>query len=713
MTATNNLILFYFLMCVLGMIFGLVSYERRNPLILSIIGSAASLILLWASGGILLSGRTFNAPLWFVAPFGRLFITIDRLSALFLFVTGLVFFPVSIFSAGYLKRYFGRYNLKSFSFFYHLLFASIVWTLIAGDIFSFFIAWEAMSIVCYLLVNYEHENREKTQSGLIMLCMSEAGTLAAVLAFLIVSKNTGAIDFTSLRTGSGNLGQGACWAVFLLSFFGFGVKAGLVPVNSWLPRAYPAAPSNVSAILTAASNLGLYGIMRVNLDILPVAGVGKGLVILAAGTLSALVGILYATPENDMKKMLAHSSIENMGITTAGLGAGFIFYTTGHSVLAGLAFIAAFYHMTNHSLYKALLFLGAGAVDSHVGSRDMNQLGGLIKKMPWTAAFFLVGALSIAALPPFNGFVSEWLTLQTLLQCAVLSGKGVKIAFALCGAGLALTAALAVTCFVKAFAMNFLGMPRSKKAKSATEVRSSMIIPMGMLALACFLFGIFPTYVIPAMDRVVAPYVHMSVVDELVPPFFTVGKGNEKFSSAFVSEFQKLGAKTGSNVLPGRGLVIMHRGSLRNPVIFAMSPSYSVLVLILLIGGAVVMAHLFTRRRSLTRRPAWSGGIRHLHPDMTYSATGFSNPVRVIFNGIFRPVPVQDAHKPTAQHFRSAIRRGQKETHLIDRLLGSPIIRAGQYFASRLASMHSGRVNVYATYVLLTLVVILVIQGLV
>jgi hydrogenase-4 component B len=712
MTQTGNLLLLFFLLCAFGLFVGAITPDRKNPLFLSIIAGLAAIVLFWLSGALLISGRPFTAHLWDVAPFGRLTIEIDRLSSLFLCITGLVFFPVSIFSAGYLKRYLGIYSLRTFSVFYHLLFAAIVLTLIAGDIFFFFIGWEAMSILCYFLVNFEHEREKNTSGGLTMLLMSEAGTLAALLAFLIIAGATGGMTFAALRSGAGSLGTAACWAVFLLSFFGFGVKAGLMPVNSWVHRAYPAAPTNISALFVVASNLGLYGMLRINCDILPITNVGQGLIVLIIGTLSALAGILYATPENDMKKMLAHSSVENMGITAAGLGAGFVFFSTGHSMLAGLAFIAALYHMTNHSVYKSLLFLGAGTVDYQLGSRDMDKMGGLIKRMPWTAFFFLVGALSIAALPPFNGFVSEWLTLQTLLQCAVLSSRAVKIVFALCGAGLALTAALAVTCFVKAFGMNFLGKARTREAETVHEARRSMTIPMGILAIACFLLGILPTYVIPVMDQVVRPYVHESATDQLVPPFFTVGKGNAEFPQAFVSDFHKLGAQVGRSMLPGRGLVIMHRGGKRNPVIFAMSPSYTVVALLLLFGAAFIIIRLLTRHRSISRRPAWSGGVRRLLPEMTYSATGFSNPVRVIFSGIFRPILVHEGRKTIHSHFLDAIKREQKEPHLLDRLFGRPIILGGRYLANRLGGMHSGKVNAYAAYVLVTLLVVLLVQAL-
>lgn len=713
MMQASDLLLLFFLICGLGATLGIMMPDRRNPFWLSLTAGAASIVLLWVGGTLLLSGRGLTAYLWVVAPFGKLTVQIDRLSSLFLCITALVFLAVSMFSIGYLERYDGKYSLKTFSLFYHLLFASIVLTLIAGDIFLFFIGWEAMSILCYLLVNYEHEEGQNTRAGLIMLLMSEAGMLAAVLAFLIMASVSGGISFAALRSSSGSLGVTACWVVFLLSFLGFGVKAGLVPVNNWLHHAYPAAPTNISALFVVASNLGFYGILRVNCDLLPVRHVSQGLVVLVIGTLSALAGILYATPENDMKKMLAHSSVENMGIATAGLGAGFIFISTGHHVLAGLAFIAALYHMTNHSLYKALLFLGAGSVDCQVGHRDMDQMGGLIKHMPWTALFFLAGALSIAALPPFNGFVSEWLTLQTLLQCAVLSSRAVKIVFALCGAGLALTAALAVTCFVKAFAMNFLGKSRSKEARQAVEAKRSMTLSMGILAAGCLLLGVLPTYVIPVMDHVVQPYVHESAMDQLVPPFFTVGKGNEKFTRVFVSDFHKLGAQVGGSVLPGRGLVIMHRGSARNPVIFAMSPSYTIVVLMLLLGGLFVVVHLLTGQRSLKRRPAWGGGLKRILPDTTYSATGFSNPVRVIFNGIFRPIPVREARETIARHFLSAIKKEKKEPHLLDRLFGRPIILSGRWLANRLGRMHTGRVNAYAAYVLAGLILVLLIHFLV
>ncbi len=314
-------------------------------------------------------------------------------------------------------------------------------------------------------------------------------------------------------------------AIFLLSFFGFAVKAGLVPVNSWLPLAHPVAPTNISALLSAVIvNLGIYGIVRVNLDLAPTIGAAPGIVVLVIGSLSALIGILYATIQGEMKRLLAHSTIENMGIVTAGIGAAMVFVATGHQVVGAIALIAAFYHLANHSVYKALLFLGTGAVEAGTGTRDLDLLGGIVRRMPWTSAFFLVGVLSIAAMPPFNGFVSEWLTLQTVLRSAELASTPIKIVFAVCGALLALTAGLAVTCFVKVFAMGFLGLSRSPGAAAATEAGPGTRTPLAILAALCIVLGILPTYVIPAIDRAVAPLAHASATAALVPPFFSADR---------------------------------------------------------------------------------------------------------------------------------------------------------------------------------------------
>ncbi|MGB9476639.1 MAG: proton-conducting transporter membrane subunit, partial [Candidatus Udaeobacter sp.] len=591
---------------------------------------------------------------------------------------------------------------------YLLLIASIVAIFVARDVLTFLLAWEAMSILSYLLVNFEYERAETSPAAYLMLAMGELGFVAVTIAFLFLAVNAGSLEFSALRNAGSGLGSAGRWLVFLLTFFGFGVKAGLLPVNTWLPRAHPAAPANISAILSGVIlNLGLYGIVRANFYLVPIDSIGPGIVVLIVGTVTALVGILYATTENDLKTMLAHSSIENIGIVTAGFGAGLIFTVSGHGALAAIAFVAAFYHMVNHSVYKGLLFLSAGAVDHYAGTRDLNDLGGLIRRMPWTAACFLAGAISIAALPPFNGFVSEWLTLQTMLRSAELPSTAVKIVFALCGAALALTAALAVTCFAKAFAMGFLGISRSNQAATAAEAPRSMTAPLVFLAALCLLLGVLPTFVIPILNGIVQPISGASAVDALVPPFFGSSPAHTQLPYAFAKEFHELGAQVGQSVLPGRGLVVMHRGGSANPVVFAMSTSYMLpTLLILLVLGYAIFRFAFFSHRHLSHGRQWDGGIRRLLPEMTYTATGFSNPVRVIFEAVLRPAAV-DRRETVAAHFRSAIHWRQEQAHVTDRYVIAPFRDWTMRIASRLAAMHHGRINAYAAYGLLALIVVL------
>jgi hydrogenase-4 component B len=699
-------------LCVGGALAGLIVPERRCPTLLAWSGALAAATVAAASLRVLAaSGRGFSGTLWTIAPLGRLSLCLDRLSAIFLFAAAIVVIAVSVFSAGYLKRYAERYSLRAMNAWFLLLFASIVLILIAGDALLFLLAWEAMSLLSYLLVAFEHRREESGRAAFLMLAMGEAGFLAIALALLYLGVNAGSLEFPSLKGAALNLGPTSRWLVFLLTFFGFGVKAGLVPVNTWLPRAHPAAPANVSAVLSAVIlNLGIYGIVRVNVDLVPVTTLAAGLVMLAVGTVSALVGILYAAVENDLKAMLAHSSIENIGIVTAGLGAGLVFVIYGRADLGAIAFVAAFYHLINHSLYKALLFMGAGTVDDRAGTRDLNRLGGLIRTLPLTAAAVLVGTLAIAALPPLNGFVSEWLTLQTMLRSAELPSIPVKIVFALCGAGLALTAALAVTCFVKMFAMGFLGMSRSAAAARATEAPAASVAPVLVLAALCLLLGALPTYVIPALSHDLEPWTRASAADALVPPFFTSAVGHEALPAAFAAEFHDLGAQVGQSVLPGRGLVVLHRGGEVNPVVFAMSTSYMgiALIALLLLTWAVLRVWL-TRGRHVARGERWDGGVRRLLPEMTYTATGFSNPVRVIFDAIFRPTTVEDTRDTVVEHFRNAIRREQLVIHVMDRYTVQPAARVAVGFARKLASMHHGLLNAYAAYVLLALLLTLVV----
>ncbi len=700
----------FFILCLIGAVGAFFVPPRLTIPFLAAIGSLSALLAIAAGAAVLVGGSSFHVALWSILSLGTLTLSADRLSAFFVFVSGLVFLPVSLFSGQYLEKYQAHHDLRYFSVLYHGLFASIILVVISDQVLSFLIAWEAMSIVSYLLVTFE-ERDDSAQAGYVMLAMSEAGMIAVVVAFILAASGAGSLEFSALRAGAPMLGEGMRWAIFLLSFFGFAVKAGLVPVNSWLPLAHPVAPTNVSALLSAVIvNLGIYGIIRLNLDLVPATTPNPGLIVLVIGSISALFGILYATIQSEMKRLLAHSTIENMGIVAAGIGAAMTFLATDHQVAASIALVAALYHVANHSVYKALLFVGTGLVEGGTGTRDLDRLGGLVRRMPWTSAFFLIGVLSIAALPPFNGFVSEWLTLQTILRSALLSSSPEKIVFAISGALLALTAGLAVTCFAKVFAMGFLGMARSDGALHASEARPATRWPLGILAASCVALGVLPTYVIPALDGAAQPLVHASATAALVPPFFVdEAQRQESVPPAFVAEFHDLGAQVGSGLAPGRGLVVLHRGEQSNPVVFAMSTSYMTIVLALLLAVAFVVFRLLTRERKLFRSVAWDGGLRYLWPQITYTATGFSNPVRVVFHAVLRPTTVQDSTEAVASHFRTAIRREYAEFHIVDRLILAPPVYGLRRAAAVVRKMHVGHVNAYAAYVLLAVLFVLIV----
>ena len=698
----------FFSLCGAGIVAALAVPENRNPAVFGAVSVLAAAVLTVASG-FALAGEPFQLTLWPVLSLGRMSLAADRLSALFLLIAGLVYLPISIYAASWLGRYRGPASRRWFAVLYHALFAAIVLVPLAADAVSFLIAWELMTLGSYLLIVYE-DRPDSAPAGYLMLAMSEGGTIAAAIGFILLAAVGGSFDFAAIRAAAPAVSEAIGWAVFVLSFFGFAVKAGLVPVNSWLPLAYVGAPTSIAVLLAAAvENLGIYAIMRVNLDLHPMASAVPGLIVLVMGSLSAVVGILYATTQSDLKRVLAHSTIENMGIIAAGIGAAMTFLATGHQIVAGIALIAALYHLANHSAFKALLFIGTGAVEAGAGTLDLDRLGGLVRRMPWTSAFCLVGVLAISALPPFNGFVSEWLTLQTMLRSAVLASVATKVVFAVSGALLALTAGLAVTCFAKVYAMGFLGLPRSELAGTAGEVGAGTRAPLAILAFVCIALGVLPTYVIPALDLAAAPLAHASAAAALVPPFFVAeAQQQEHVPGAFIGEFHDLGAQIG-DVLPGRGLVVLHRGGTENPVVFAMSTTYMAVTLAILLALCAVVFRLLTANRKVIRGAPWDGGLRRLFPQITYTATGFSNPVRVVFAAILRPRAGEDSTEAVARHFRTAIRREYSDVHIVDRWILQPPIRTVGNLARLARRMHVGHVNAYAAYVLLVMLVVLVL----
>jgi len=428
------------------------------------------------------------------------------------------------------------------------------------------------------------------------------------------------------------------------------------------------------------------------------------LLVLVVGALTAILGILYANTEIDLKRMLAHSSIENMGLITVGLGAAFAFTSLGHPVLAAMAFVAALFHLVNHSLYKSLLFLGAGAVDQGAKTRNMDLLGGLARRMPWTSALFLAGVLSISALPPFNGFASEWLLIQSILRSVELASLGVKIVFALAGVLVALTAGLAATAFVRAFAMSFLGLGRSAGAEQAQESPPALRWGMGLLAALCLLLGVSPTYMVTGLARVAASIGLRGAEAALAPPFFT-----GPLPAGFAGTFAAIGSHVGRGVVPGPGLVLMHRiGPQGTGVAFAASPAYLLLMLLVLLAAAYGIRLALGRSRKVVPGRPWDGGRYRLWPEATYTATAFASPVRQVFQSVLRS-KVEHA-EVVENRFRVRIERQPQEDYVVDRLVFGPVSDGTRWVANLLARLHQGRLHLYITYALVVLLATLVVS---
>ena len=425
---------------------------------------------------------------------------LDPLSCYFNLALAVVGLAVSIYSFGYLKGFDSKRPVGVFCFFYSLLLISMTAVFTAANAVLFLVAWELMALAAYFLVSFEHEKDETRRAGILFFIMSHAGTGALLVAFLLLGTWAGSFDFPAFHLAAQTLTPVQRGSLFLLFFLGFGVKAGMIPIHVWLPAAHPAAPSNVSALMSAILiKTGIYGIMRIAFDFLGIPPLWWGLLVLAAGTVSAILGVLYALIEPDLKRMLAYSTIENAGIILMTLGGAMVFRSYDRPVLAAIALAACLFHIFNHAVFKSLLFLSAGAVVHATETRNMERMGGLIRRMPLTALCFLVGAIAISGLPPLNGFVSEWLSYQALLGGFGSTLSLTRIVFPIAGSLLALTGALAAACFVRAFGIGFLALPRSSQATHAHEAHPSMLAGMGALAALCIALGLGATLWLPIL----------------------------------------------------------------------------------------------------------------------------------------------------------------------------------------------------------------------
>ncbi len=637
--------------------------------------SLAAVSGIWAAVLALTSGSAGGPAafeLWpSLVPYVKLSVRLDPLGAFFLLIVSTLALALSTYSFGYVRSFYGRKNVAILAVFYNALLLATTLVFTSSNAFFFLIAWEIMALTAYCLVSFEHEKTEARNAGVLYFIMSHVGTGCLVLGFLLLFQVSGDYSFESFRSLGVSLSPGRRDAAFLLFLFGFGVKAGIVPLHIWLPEAHPVAPSNASALLSGVLiKTGIYGLTRVLFDFMGAPPNWWGVTVLTIGTISAVLGVLYALMEHDLKRLLAYHSIENIGIILMGLGAALMFLHSHHPVLATLALIAGLYHTINHAIFKALLFLGAGAVLHSTHTRNMEEMGGLIKRMPKTALCFLVGAVAISALPPLNGFVSEWLTYQALLQGFGTTASLVRLMFPLSGAMLALTGALAAACFVKAFGITFLAQPRSDHATHAHEASPAMIAGMGLLVAACFFLGLFPTTFLTLFD----PLTH-----------------------------QLTGEAISTRLSLANGLVLGNTQDLGGTV----STLGIALTGICLLPVPLALWLLFGRRAKVRVGPTWDCGLKGLTPQMEYTATGFSKPIRMIFKALFRPRREVQREYDYSPYFATTLRfESQIEEAFVTRIY-RPLNRAILRLSRRMRALQAGSIQAYLIYIFVTLLLLL------
>ena len=592
-------------------------------------------------------------------------VRLDALSGFFIVLIGIVTLAVGIYGIGYMRGYErGRESLPVLGGFAGLFLAGMLLVALADDAFMFMVAWELMSLSSYFLVAYHHEHAANRRAAFLYLLMAHIGGLAILLSFGVMASFGGGFGFDALRDAA----LSPAWAsvAFVLAFVGFGMKAGLLPLHAWLPEAHPVAPSHISALMSGVMlKVAVYGFIRVVFDLLGDFQWQWGVVVLVVGSLSALMGVLYALMQTDLKRMLAYSSVENVGIIFIGLGLALLFLANGHPVLGTVALVASLYHAMNHALFKGLLFLGAGAILHSTNEQDLEKMGGLLRRMPWTGWFFLIGSLSIAALPPFNGFVSEWLTFQAALQAWQLQSGVLRSIVPIAAAILALTGALSAACFVRAYGVGFLGQARSRQVRRARRVPVSMRVGQGLLAALCLLLGIFPTTFIGVIDAV---------------PREILGYGLTRATAHGWLWLTPISAKTASYG----------------------APMVAISLAVALALGLYLLGRTIWR---VKRCDAWDCGFAPPTANMQYTATGFAQPIRRVYGMLFH---IEQTVEPqTDGRLRYRLSVGDRAWALFYQ----PVARLVETAARRVVKLQSGNLRVYLGWSLATLVVLLWIMA--
>jgi formate hydrogenlyase subunit 3/multisubunit Na+/H+ antiporter MnhD subunit len=588
---------------------------------------------------------------------------LDALSAYFIAVVNFVAAAVSVFGWGYATHDDEPKRVRPF---YSVFIAACNFVLLADDAFVFLLSWEFISLSSWFLIMANHRQVGTPRAALVYLVMASFGTLVLLFAFGLLSSPAGSYGFEAMRA---HPAAGALASVaMLLALVGAGSKAGLVPLHVWLPLAHPAAPSHVSALLSGVmTKVAIYGLVRIVFDLIGNPQWWWGEIVLLIGGISAVLGVLYALMQHDLKTLLAYHTVENIGIITIGLGLALLFQSNGLHGLATLSLTAALLHVFNHALFKSLLFCGAGAIVVATGERDLERLGGLIRGMPLTGLCFLVGCVAISGLPPLNGFVSEWLTFQAIFSSAALTEDVLRLVVPMVGAMLALSAALAAACFVKVFGIAFLGRPRSPAAKNAFEQGGAIVAGLAVMAVVCVAFGVLPGLAVA-----------------LVEP--------------------------ATKALVGGELPAHAGGWIRFRPLADESISYSglaVLVLVVAIAGGTAAAFGRFGRRGFRRSAPWDCGFPDADPATQYTASSFAQPIRRVFGRV-----VFLAQETVTMPPPGDVRPARLEVVLIDpawNFLFQPLLNGLDYVTNRANVLQFFPIRRYLGFVFSALVVLLLV----
>jgi formate hydrogenlyase subunit 3/multisubunit Na+/H+ antiporter MnhD subunit len=624
----------------------------------------AALLLTAAATALTSAASAQTVALPFGVPWLGAHFRLDALSAVFVCVVAVGAAGASLFAIGYGQHEHAPQRVLPF---FPAFLAGMTLVVLADDAFSFLVSWEFMSLMSWALVIAHDRDPDNVRAGYIYLVMAGFGTLTLLLAFGLLAGADGHYSFAQMRAAHPATATAAL--VLILALTGAGSKAGLVPLHAWLPLAHPAAPSHVSALMSGVmTKVAIYGFVRIVFDLAGDPAWWWSMIVLALGGATAVLGVLYAVMQRDLKRLLAYSTVENVGIIFIGLGLALAFKAHGMLFAAALAFTAALFHAFNHTLFKSLLFFGAGAVLSATGERDMERLGGLIHGMPRTAFVVLVGAMAIAALPPLNGFVSEWLTLQAILLSPQLPSWGLKLLVPAVGALLALSAALAAACFVRGFGISFLGRPRSDAAAAAHETDFASLAAMYLFAGLCLLAGILPGLFIDTVAPVSTALIGAHMPAQLGSQWLTI--------------------------VP----VAASRSSYDGLLVFAF---------MMISGGlAAWVIHRFASDR-LRRAPAWDCGYPDPSPTTQYSAASFAQPIRRVFGTvIFRAR--EDVDMPPPGATRPAYVKVQLTDPIWDYVY-APLIAAVGFATERLNRLQFLTIRQFLSLVFGALIVLLLV----